>query len=172
MARRPKKSLDDQEKDANDILERVKRERKELADAQRSTRAFAVLDAIDKMVEAGDEDAKRVMTKFLTGLTVKRERLAFGLDPLPKPDAGPAPAPAPKPVPSAEPAAKPPVSEISNRVQRAVDAWNAGPQTSEARAELASAIIAFETITCEVSKIVPVNARPEFGIGERPAERL
>jgi hypothetical protein len=177
MARRPKKSLDDQEKEALSILERVKRERKELEQAQRATRAFAVLDAIDKMIEAGDEDAKRVMAKFLDGLTVKRERLAFGLDPLPVPAPAPVPAAAPvaQPAPAAPPAARPApsdrVKDLSDRLDRAVAAQKAGP-TAETTAALAAVVVEFETITRKLFTGIASEHRAGFGLGKSPAERL
>ncbi len=179
MASQPKKSLDDLEKDAKETLERVKRERKELADAQRSTRAFAVLDAIDKMVEAGDEEAKRVMDRLLDGLTVKRERLAFGLDPLPVPGPAPVPYTAPvdpvaEPAPSAEPAARPSPKErvdaLLDRLDRAVKAWTDGTQTEELKAELIAAVLEFETKTGQL--YTGMKNRAFFGFGQSPGERL
>lgn len=168
MARRPRKSLDDQEDEAKKVLQRVARERKELAEAQRSTRAFTLFDAINKLVEAGDEEAKRVMDRVKAGLTVKRERLAFGLDPLP--------VPGPDTAPIDQPAAKPPVDDpvavaLAARAQ-AVRVFNATDKSAADALVLGNAIAAWEKVAGQVWDQLTSAERSIYGLGDRPGERI
>lgn len=157
-------------------LQKVESKMKDEARRAENHRAIILGKTLQARANGGNANAKRELDDILDGLTRDQDRRAFGLDLLPGPAPAPvAPAAQPTPVAPpapAAPAARQPVNEISHRVQRAVDVWNLGPQTAEARAELAGAIIAMERVTREVSQVVPVGTRSSFGIGPGPGELL
>ncbi len=99
----------------------------------------------------------------------------FDLDPLPKrePDAAPAD-PVAQPGPAAQPAARPSPSEraqaLSDRLDRAVKAWEAGPETAELKDELVAVVVEFETTTGKLFSGMP--NRNAFGLGQGPGQRL
>lgn len=116
-----------------------------------------------------DKDAKQLLDAIIAGLVRDQDRKMFDLDPLPKPEPDAAPVD-----PVAQPAARPSPSEraqaLSGRLDRAVKAWKAGPQTAGLKDELVAVVVEFETTTGELFSGMPNRAA--FGLGQGPGQRL
>jgi hypothetical protein len=124
-----------------------------------------------------DKDAKQLLDAIIAGLVRDQDRKMFDLDPLPKPEPDAAPVdPVAQPAPAAPPASRPSPSEranaLSDRLDRAVTAWKAGPQTLELKAELAAVVVEYETLTGKLFTGMAPEARASFGLGQSPGERL
>jgi hypothetical protein len=155
------------EQKINDLKAKLAKVKSDMRDETRKARdkRSIIIGASLEARASKDADAKKLLDEIIDGLVRPQDRTAFGLDPLPKPDAAAG-------APAAQPTGTPSVAEIDARISRAVKAWNDGPKSPQDRDELRDAIIAMETVTGVVGTTVKPDQRRGFGLGDRPGERL